>query len=380
MKHFTRLTQSLSLAALTLLGTSALRAQFHTMAPLGSAQSPMLLTVSHGYLGVELADIDQEKAQALKLKEVRGALVTLIDHDAPAALAGLKVNDIVLKLNGQPVEGAEQLRRMLHEIPAGRKVTLDVYRDGNTQALTVELANRKLMEHGILDRLGTSEMFSSAPGLGLFGSTGDVPFGSGFHLPFFGSTLNVGALVEPLTTQMAEYLGVPSGLMVKQVARKSEADAAGLRAFDVILKLGQEPIKTLADWDRLLRSNQGKPVQVTILRDRKLQTLALQVDSHHHSQIEWEKIYPGEGSDALVGVEPNAVFTEIGAMHLSLSPEQNNELHRQMEQFEQELKASRVALDAMKLTPRQAAEMRHQMDALKKQMREFARNLTTGEI
>ena len=42
-------------------------------------------------------------------------------------------------------------------------------------------------------------------------------------MPFFGSSLNVGALVEPLTSQMAEYLGVSSGLMVKQVARKSEA-------------------------------------------------------------------------------------------------------------------------------------------------------------
>ena len=57
--------------------------------------------------------MDQEKAQALKLKEVRGAVITLIDHDAPAGQIGLKVNDVVLQLNGQTVEGAEQLRRML---------------------------------------------------------------------------------------------------------------------------------------------------------------------------------------------------------------------------------------------------------------------------
>jgi len=41
-----------------------------------------------GYLGVDLADVDQEKAQALKLKEVRGAVITLIDHDAPAGRSG----------------------------------------------------------------------------------------------------------------------------------------------------------------------------------------------------------------------------------------------------------------------------------------------------
>jgi len=102
--------------------------------------------------------------------------------------------------------------------------------------------------------------------MGITGS--DVPVSSGFHISVFTSTLNVGALVEPLTSQMAEYLGVQGGLMVKQVARKSEAAVSGLKAFDVILKVGTDSINTSADWDRDLRSNVGKPVQITILRDK----------------------------------------------------------------------------------------------------------------
>jgi S1-C subfamily serine protease len=82
---------------------------------------------------------------------------------------------------------------------------------------------------------------------------------------------------------MAEYLGVPGGLMVRQVAHKSEAASAGLKAFDVILKVGSVPIATLSNWERALHANQGKPVQVTVLRDRKQQTLTLQVDSKRHS-------------------------------------------------------------------------------------------------
>ena len=100
-------------------------------------------------------------------------------------------------------------------------------------------------------------------------------------MPFFGSTLNVGAMVEPLAPQTAEFLGVSSGILVKQVARKSEAAAAGLKPKDVILKVGNEAIGTTADWDRALRSNQGKPVQVTILRDGKQLAVNLQVDSKH---------------------------------------------------------------------------------------------------
>ncbi|MEI9968799.1 MAG: PDZ domain-containing protein, partial [Terracidiphilus sp.] len=84
---------------------------------------------------------------------------------------------------------------------------------------------------------------------------------------------------------MSEYLGVPGGLMVKQVARKSEASAAGFKAFDVILKVGADSINTSADWDRDLRSNVGKPIQVTIMRDKKQQTLTLQVDSKHRSSV-----------------------------------------------------------------------------------------------
>ncbi len=271
-----------SLAAMT---PSSTHAQGRGIVDLFQEPSVLLHSSSQGYLGVDLADVDQEKAQALKLKEVRGAIITLIDHDAPAGQIGLKVNDVVVKLNGQTVEGAEQLRRMLREIPAGRKVSLEISRDGNLQTLAVQLADRKAMEQDVWNKLGNGgDVFSPGPGMGIL-TDGDTPMPGGFHMPFFGSSLNVGAMVEPLTSQMAEYLGVPSGLMVKQVARKSEADAAGLKAFDVILKVGSNSITTLGDWERALRSNQGKPVQVTVLREKKQQTLTLQVDSKRHSEL-----------------------------------------------------------------------------------------------
>ena len=250
--------------------------------------NPLLLhSSSQGYLGVDLADVDQEKAQTLKLKEVRGAIITLIDHDAPAGQIGLRVNDVVIQLNGQNVEGAEQLRRMLREIPAGRKVSLEISRDGNIQTLAAQLADRRAMEHDVWNKIGTGgDVFAQGPGMGILAGGGDGSLPGGFHMPFFGSSLNVGALVEPLTGQMAAYMGVKAGLMVKEVAPKSEASAAGLQAFDVILQVGSAKINTLSDWERALRSNQGKPVQVTVLREKKQQTLTLQVDSKRHGMLE----------------------------------------------------------------------------------------------
>ena len=293
-----------ALAVAGLLASASLaRAQVGSLIELVQDSSPLLGHAgggSQGYLGVELTDVDQEKAQALKLKDVRGAVVTLIDHDAPAGQIGLKINDVVTKLNGQSVESAEQLRRMLREIPAGRKVSLEISRDGNLQTLTTELGDRRKIEADAWKKVyegGTG--FSDAPEKGFLGSGGGVDVPGGLPSPFFGSSLNVGALVEPLTTQMAEYMGVSSGVMVKQVAKKSEAAGAGLKAFDVILRVGTEPITNLAGWDRALRSNEGKQVQVTVLRDRKQQTVTLQVDSKRHSELEWELVFPVEsGVDA----------------------------------------------------------------------------------
>lgn len=287
MKHTLRPYKSLGYAILVGVGLMMVprlaAAQANDLRQLIQGSDAAFIGGSQGYLGVELADIDNEKAQTLKLKEARGALITLIDHDAPAGQIGLRVNDVVIQLDGKDVKNADQLRHILKEIPAGRKVSIEISRDGNIQTMAVELADRQLLGHAVWNKIGSGgDVFSSPQSMGMLPGSGDAPTsGGGFHIPFFGSSLNVGVMVEPLTSQMADYLGVQSGLMVKQVARKSDAAAAGLKAFDVILKVGAEQIANVAGWDRALRANQGKSVQITILRDKKQQMLTLQVDPKH---------------------------------------------------------------------------------------------------
>jgi len=374
MKHFLRPYRSLGLATIALAALaivpSVSRAQANNLGQIVDGADPLLLSTSQGYLGVELADVDNEKAQTLKLKEVRGALITLIDHDAPAGQIGLKVNDVVIQLNGQNVESAEQLRRMLKEIPAGRKVSIEIVRDGNVQTLAVELADRQVLGHDVWNKIGSGDDVFTPPSMGILAGGGDAPVpAGGFHMPFFGSSLNVGALVEPLTSQMAEYLGVASGLMVKQVARKSEAAAAGLKAFDVILKVGPEQITNLAGWDRALRANQGKPVQVTILRDKKQQTLTLQVDSkHRQGALELQDLFPSEDCPLMAELDPQvaqdaaaaaeAMRQQFGNMQ-ALSAEQAERLRKQAE-------ALRESMKDFKLDPQQMEQFRQQMDEWRK--------------
>ena len=107
---------------------------------------------SQGYLGVLVGDVDSDSANKLRLKKVRGALIRLIDHDAPAAQA-LRVNDVLLEVNGQVVESAKALGRIMRELPPGRKISLLVSRDGRTQTISVQLADRKKMESDAEQRL-----------------------------------------------------------------------------------------------------------------------------------------------------------------------------------------------------------------------------------
>jgi len=245
---------------------------------------PQLLLLhsrSQGFLGVDVGDVGQDRVSALHLKDTHGAEITVLDHDAPAGKVGLRLHDVIVEVNGQPIDTADQMKQILHETPPGRKLQLGISRDGVVQTVTVQLADRRKIQEEARERLDSVGTASSG-GNSLLSSGADMPPSGGFHSPFFGSSLHVGVMVEPLTAQMSDFLGVSGGVMIKSVAHKSAADAAGLRAHDVVLHVGGESVVTSSDWERLIRSSEGKPVQVEILRDRIKQLVLLQVDGKRH--------------------------------------------------------------------------------------------------
>src|ERR1019366_7925548 len=111
-----------------------------------SGSGPAPAHGSQGYLGVSLRDVTQDQFAALKLKDTRGAEIVLVDHDAPAGKAGLREHDVVLQMNGQAIDGEDQIRKMLHECPPGKAITLVVSRDGQQMTMTTQMANREEVE------------------------------------------------------------------------------------------------------------------------------------------------------------------------------------------------------------------------------------------
>src|SRR5271168_2690139 len=96
-----------------------------------------------GYLGIEMRDVSEDQLGELKLKDARGAEITNLDHDGPACKAGMRMHDVILQMNGQVIEGEDQLRKMLREMPVGRTVSFVVSRDGQTQTMTMTTADRR---------------------------------------------------------------------------------------------------------------------------------------------------------------------------------------------------------------------------------------------
>jgi serine protease Do len=247
----------------------------------------------HGisYLGVGAADIDAERAKALKLSEERGVELKSIDSDGPAAKAGLKEGDVVLEYNGQRVEGTEQFVRLVRETPPGRQVRLLISRDGNTQ--TVTLATGTRTSHFVAGGGGfhfdvpvppvppippeTAREFRrfedaySGAERWWRGMTPDLPSG---NMSWRSGALGVES--EALTAQLAQFFGVKEGVLVRSVNRNSPAEKAGIKAGDVIVKISGNPVETPRDISRELRSVRGQGnVSVTLVRNQKEVTVTV---------------------------------------------------------------------------------------------------------
>ncbi len=242
---------------------------------LTSSLRTLLHANAQGYLGVDVADVTPASEQSLHRNNAAGAVITMLDHDAPAGKAGLHVDDVIVASNGTAIANAEQFRRLLRHSPSGRKLRLQVSRAGSVKTISVQLEDRRRVEQEAKQEMEQSQMPPMAQG---FLSSGDAPQrNGGFHFWSLGSSFHVGALVEPMTPEMLDYVGVPNGVMVKSVARHSAAAQAGLRAHDVILQVGEDAVATTSDWERLLRTSEGKVVPIAIERERARQTLWLQL-------------------------------------------------------------------------------------------------------
>jgi S1-C subfamily serine protease len=246
-----------------------------------------------GYLGIEYHDLTREQATAMHLRDPRGVEVLLVDHDGPAAAAGLQPHDLITGLNGRIVASGEALGRMIREAGAGVEVRLSVFRNGSPITIRARLANRVDVERKALARLAQpdpappadesfiagfaeSSAIGPAPAAPVATTTHSQSFiGSILHGPF------TGLVVGAMSPQLAGYFGAAKGqgLLVQSVEGGSPAAGAGVHAGDVILRADAHPMRSTSDWNKQLHASKGKPMALDILRDHHTMSLTLQPET-----------------------------------------------------------------------------------------------------
>jgi C-terminal processing protease CtpA/Prc len=238
------------------------------------------------WLGVELHEVTSDAAKDLKLSAERGVVLGKIVPDSPAAKAGLKENDVVTEINGQRVEGAAQFRRMIHEIPAGRTVQLNVWRDGRAQNLSVTLGKSE-------ERRQSFKVFAPpAPGTpGTFAfrmpempEIPDVPVMEWNGNLLMGGQPRLGIDAEDLNGQLGAFFGAPDGegILVREVNPGSPAEKAGVKAGDVITSFNGERIRTLGDLREKISAkrdakDKDRTVKLGVLRNKSEVSLSVEL-------------------------------------------------------------------------------------------------------
>jgi S1-C subfamily serine protease len=221
---------------------------------------------SGAYLGVQITAVTSERASVLKLPEQAGAIITYVDQDGPACHAGLMENDVVVAFDGSKVEGPEQLQGMIHAAPPQKTVTLTIVRDGQRKDMKVKLGSWNVMSHAV-----TAATLGAPPPPRAYLPDLEIP-------SFTVLSARHGIVVESLSPQLCDFFGVPRGhgVLVRSVERGSPAAAAGLKAGDIILKVNDEPVHDMADWQRGMHG-QSQKLAINIWRDKHEQTLTMTV-------------------------------------------------------------------------------------------------------
>jgi serine protease Do len=179
--------------------------------------------VERGWLGVQIQPVTPELADGFGLGKARGALVSGVEENGPAARAGLKSGDIVLSWGGTEVATSRDLARLVASTPAGRKVEVKLWRSGKERSVSVETGRMK-------------EQLAATPNQ----EDRNAPTGS---LVVAGT----GLAVTDLTAQRRERLGVPesvTGALIAGIEPGSPAERSGLRPGDVIRRVGDTSVAT----------------------------------------------------------------------------------------------------------------------------------------
>jgi serine protease Do len=205
--------------------------------------------VTRGWLGVGIQDLTPELADYYGLKAQKGVLVTQVFEGDPADKAGIKVNDIILSVDGQKVTTGRELSAMIANTPVGSQTTVDLIREGKPKTLTVTLAKRDDDEKTLATQSRDND--------------------------------ELGIEVTDLDSDIARRFGIESkenGVLVTDVKDDSLAREADVRPGDIIKEINRTVVKDRKDFVQLMKKNEKSETIQLLVKRRNAGYLVVKIE------------------------------------------------------------------------------------------------------
>ncbi len=269
----------------------------------------------HGYLGVTIQTISYLGEGS----KDNGIYIAGVSHDSGAEAAGLKQKDRIAAINGQTVDTMEDLELTMDATLPGDEVTVTVVRNHKERYVTVVLGE---------------------------GPTSDnVSFGGGkYLLELLEPRPRLGAKLQTLSPQLAEFFDLERGVLVTGVSEEGPAARAGLRAGDIITEIGEATIRDTSDiHDALIGLVRGDSTDLTIQSRGRIEVLPIVFDDDDMVALPLK--FDVKLRNRTVIVERDSTSAP-GSLSIELAPvTEEMALQTQIEELEEQLEELRQRLE-----------------------------------
>ena len=205
-------------------------------------------SVSRGWLGVMIQEVNRDLAETYGLSRPYGALVAQVMPDSPAAEAGLESGDVILEFNGREISRSSDLPPMVGRAPVGSEGELTIMRDQEKQTLTF--------------------------------TVGELPEDdeqAARTQPAEEDDNRFGVLVEEVPERLKREWDIDAGVLVTEVGA-GPARQAGIRRNDVIRKIGDQAVTSVESFQSVVSDlPDGRPVAVTVIRQGSPRIVAVRM-------------------------------------------------------------------------------------------------------
>jgi serine protease Do len=235
-----------------------------------------------GFLGVYAENISRDNMARYHVNQVRGVGVTRIVKDSPAEKAGLRQDDVILRVDGENITSVRKLNRIVSELSPDQSVKITVSRGGSEQDITATIGKRS-------NNFFAGDLLKGNPKIWKW--EGNEPKEWKFEGPLFNrgdlfdknrdltfmlsNSRRIGVSTMELTKQLADYFGITGGkgVLVTSVIEDGPAAKAGVRAGDVITAVDGEAIDSPGDISRVINRKKEGDITLTVIRNKSQQMI-----------------------------------------------------------------------------------------------------------